>query len=598
MTILKTVSFSDCFSYGSHNQIHLDQHRVSQIIGKNGVGKSSIPLILQQIMWSKNSKNIKKTDIPNRYINQGYKIQLDFQHRGEQYTLVVDRRKTLKVDLYKNGQCISAHTSTGTYKIFNQLIGLQFKTGSQLIYQHTNTSLQFLTATDSVRKKFLIQLFNFQKYSQLYQLFKSAIRQQQKSLQSIKGKVSFATQWLNKNDLSKIQLKNNFLPIPQQPLEKFQQISLIKSQMSSIQKDNNQVKNNEFLKQKLQKMHIPQPVQKIEGAQQISSKLGQVKGQLLGPKAYIQKISKLQDKCPTCQQPITKDFKQQLLRQHKQKVASLQNLINQSQKQLLNIKTNNQLYNNYVSKKRQMQALQQKINYQLNSQLKSIQSMNNQVSNINAEIEKIKSIISQNTKYNMQLQKHNARVSMIQQQSYKMKGIIQQYSQQVSNISDRLQGLQVLRKSFSPSGLIAYKIQNAIQDLQQQTNKYLSQLSQGRFTLQFIAVNDKLNVQITDHGKQINILALSSGQLARVNIATLLGIRKLMTSISKAKLNVLFLDQVISVLDDQGKQKLVQMLLKQTQLNIFLVSHGWQHPLVNKIQVEKHNQISQLVQYG
>jgi DNA repair exonuclease SbcCD ATPase subunit len=89
-------------------------------------------------------------------------------------------------------------------------------------------------------------------------------------------------------------------------------------------------------------------------------------------------------------------------------------------------------------------------------------------------------------------------------------------------------------------------------------------------------------------------LALSSGELARVNTSTLLAIRKLMSSISTSKINVLFLDEVINVLDDQGKEKLVEVLLQEEDLNTYLVSHGWTHPLLDKIEVIKSSNISRL----
>ena len=91
----------------------------------------------------------------------------------------------------------------------------------------------------------------------------------------------------------------------------------------------------------------------------------------------------------------------------------------------------------------------------------------------------------------------------------------------------------------------------------------------------------------------MDILALSSGELARVNTATLLAIRKLMSSISSSKINTLFLDEVINVLDDQGREKLVELLLGET-LNTYIVSHGWTHPLLEKIEVIKEDNISRL----
>ena len=88
------------------------------------------------------------------------------------------------------------------------------------------------------------------------------------------------------------------------------------------------------------------------------------------------------------------------------------------------------------------------------------------------------------------------------------------------------------------------------------TNDYLSraEFSDGRFSTNFVVENDKLNVEVSDNGNIIDILALSSGELARVNIATLVAIRKLMTSISRSQINVLFLDEVNQALDEQGKE--------------------------------------------
>jgi DNA repair exonuclease SbcCD ATPase subunit len=141
---------------------------------------------------------------------------------------------------------------------------------------------------------------------------------------------------------------------------------------------------------------------------------------------------------------------------------------------------------------------------------------------------------------------------------------------------------------------VAYKIENLVKDLEDLVNQYLSELSDGRFGLEFVVSNDKLNVVISDEGRDIDILALSSGELARVNTSTLLAIRKLMSTLSKSRINVLFLDEVIGVLDDEGREKLIEVLLKERSLNTFLVSHGWSHPLLTKINVVKQNKTSRL----
>ena len=59
MITLKRRKWNNCFSYGDNNELDLDSNNVTQIIGKNGMGKSSIPLIIEEVLYNKNSKVIK-----------------------------------------------------------------------------------------------------------------------------------------------------------------------------------------------------------------------------------------------------------------------------------------------------------------------------------------------------------------------------------------------------------------------------------------------------------------------------------------------------------------------------------------------------------
>ena len=101
MITLKKLKWSNCFSYGPNNELDLDDNTVTQIIGTNGMGKSSIPLIIEEVLYNKNSKGIKKADIPNRYINKGYNISLNFEKDGNDYNVIVDRKTNIKVVLEK-----------------------------------------------------------------------------------------------------------------------------------------------------------------------------------------------------------------------------------------------------------------------------------------------------------------------------------------------------------------------------------------------------------------------------------------------------------------------------------------------------------------
>ena len=197
MITLKKLQWSNCFSYGPDNEIDLDDTTVTQIIGTNGMGKSSIPLIIEEALYNKNSKGIKKADIPNRYINDGYSITLSFTKDEDRYEIDITRKSTIKVKLLKNGTDISSHTATNTYKSIQELIGVDFKTFSQIVYQNTNASLQFLTATDTNRKKFLIDLLHLDNYVALFETFKSSARTSALEIAKLTGEVEMVEKWLD-----------------------------------------------------------------------------------------------------------------------------------------------------------------------------------------------------------------------------------------------------------------------------------------------------------------------------------------------------------------------------------------------------------------
>ena len=125
-----------------------------------------------------------------------------FTKDEDTYVVSIDRKTSIKVKLEKNGEDISSHTATNTYKTIQSIIGVDFKTFAQLVYQNTNASLQFLTATDANRKKFLIDLLHLEKYVELFELFKSASKEVTSTSNTIAGKLATVEKWLEENKLS------------------------------------------------------------------------------------------------------------------------------------------------------------------------------------------------------------------------------------------------------------------------------------------------------------------------------------------------------------------------------------------------------------
>ena len=596
MITLKKLKWNNCFSYGEDNILDLNDSTVTQLVGTNGAGKSSIPLILEEVLFNKNSKGIKKADIANRINNKGYDISLDFDVNGDEYKIEVNRRASIKCKLFKNSEDISSHTATNTYKTVEEVLGLDFKTFTQIVYQNTNTSLQFLTATDTNRKKFLIDLLQLEKYVDYFEIFKEKSRVLSGEVSHIQGKLDTIIKWLDDNNLEAPTILPK-LDLPKISENDLEQLSSLQLEFKNISEINRKINQNNFYKTELAGIDLSK--YKNEGNHLLESRQNYDKDlEELGKwqSVYNSEVFEgtSEDICPTCGQEVDQDLLDEIYQREEEKHNQAFNYIKKIQDTIRHKKKVNEQIDEKQKEERRWKELFNSIDQTLPAEIKDADELQRKIEMLAEKIDNEQKELEYIINENESRERHNTRLQVIQEQIGEFKKELKTHENKLEEVKDMLGSIDILKKAFSTNGLLAYKIENLVKDLEELTNEYLAELSDGRFNLQFVVLNDKLNVEIDDNGKAVEILALSAGELARVNTSTLLAIRKLMSSISKSRINVLFLDEVTNVLDEVGKEKMVEILLGEENLNTYIVSHGWTHPLLSKIEVIKENEISRL----
>ena len=595
MITLQTLKWDNCFSYGSGNELQLDDNTVTQILGTNGMGKSSIPLIIEEALYNKNSKGIKKADIPNRYVNDGYNISLSFTKDDDSYQITVNRKTNIKVKLEKNGTDISSHTATNTYKSLQEILGVDFKTFSQLVYQNTNASLQFLTATDANRKKFLIDLLHLEKYVELFEVFKAASREVSNTSSTIAGKLATVEKWLETNKLT----DTSILPMLDLEIDTSKDEEALRYWMTekeNISEKNKKIRENNQYKTMLDRIDIgaiSSSTVSWESYDDLQEELGSLQAVATGAQRTLDRLEKISDECPTCGQSIDVSSEKAMIEGEREKRDEAHGKAMKIRPQIQEIKANNEIFEQNQKAQKEWEDLYRSYDKSLPTNILEESEVDSKIAELKSILSEARTQLAENAAENERRTRLNTRIQVIQEQTAEFVEQQEEYDGKLAGNQKLEADLEVLKKSFSTNGLLAYKIENLVGELEELANEYLAELSDGRFTLEFVVSNDKLNVQITDNGNVVDILALSSGELARVNTATLIAIRRLMSSISKSKINVLFLDEVISVLDDAGKERIVEVLLRE-DMNTYLVSHGWSHPLLEKIEVVKDGNTSVL----
>lgn len=591
--VLKSIEWDNCFSFGAKNSIDLSSEPLTQIIAPNGYGKSSIPLIMEEVLYNKNSKGVKKSDIPNRLLDGSYTVKLAFTVDNDSYLVSTERSSNIKVRLFKNGEDISSHTATNTFKQIEELIGIDFKTFQQLVYQSTNSSLAFLTATDTARKKFLIDLFDLSEYTRLFELFKEAAKSLGTEVSTLEGKIDTINKWIKNNS----ELNLEYMPIldiPDRP-DFSSEIGDLSSKISNVEEINTKIMRNESLKNKLKQINIDELKEHDlveQSYDEYQHEIGTLQSSKTAADTVLKKLKGLEDKCPTCLQDIDRNFYDDLILENTTISSQASGRIEILTSAIEQIKSENKLIASIKTKIAEYERLEQQVDLSLGTSFLDASDLENDLQEIKNKLAVATAHINQLTAANNEALKHNSKIDIYLEQNEKFAADLKEAKEHIWELTDKYKNLEVLKKAFSTNGLIAYKLENLVKDLEVFTNEYLAELSDGRFTIEFSISSDKLNVIVTDEGKEISINAPSSGEMARINISTLLAIRKLMSGISKNTINVLFLDEVISVLDDYGREQLVEVLLREEGLNTFLVSHSWTHPLVDKLVIKKKDGVS------
>ncbi len=591
------LEWSHAFSYGANNSIDLSKEPLIQLVGKNGHGKSSIALILEEVLYNKNSKGTKKARVLNRYSgSKSYTITLSFEKDRDQYKIKTVRGSTQSVELTKNGKDISSHTSTATYKQIEEIIGYDHKTFCQIVYQSNAFSLEFLKATDTTRKKFLIDLLRLNRYTDISEDIKADVKSVDNDVKLLNMKLGSIDSWLSKYADTDLKLQS-LISVPDQPTELRQQLVHKKEQLRNLADTNNKIRiNNKYIEllNEIDVQIISAPTTDIVS---LKVKEGELANKQKSLRNVINNTGPILTKCPSCGQTVDNSHKATMLEEAKISLP----LIEERRKEVLaaikeaeeEVKNYNTALNNITTWERYSASIDRNLSPILIEQAEveaDIRSLESSISAVN------KSIDGANA-HNLAVETHNARVKVVLEQLEQMQEDKKVLSAQLAQVQGRLSTLQILAKTFSPTGFIAYKIESLVKDLEKLTNKYLTDISDGRFQIQFsVSASDKLDVLVTDNGEDVDIADLSNGELARVNISTLLAIRSLMQALSNVRSNLLILDETIENLDAFGKDKLVEVLFKEEALNTVLISHSFTHPLITKVEIVKEKRISRILE--
>ena len=608
MITLNKLSISNMFSYGQNNEIDLSSNKITQLTAPNGSGKSSIALILQELLYSKNIKSIKKADILNRYVKEDtWSGKIDFTVENKNYTVEVKRTKNQsKVKFYQQNNSkiidLTEHKILDTYKKIQELIGLDFEIFSQLTYQSSTDLLEFLRATDTNRKKFLINLFNLEKYPNIGEVVKLKLSESEKQSFKLDGELKSVKDFL---DNTFIENKKSLFEIPIINEEKRNQLARAQNKIDEYESLCKKIdKNNLYIKEREElnfDVFLSEPkkiTQVYDNQKEFNEEATALSINQKNLKDALANLD-ITDECYACGQSIDntqaiylKANLEENLFKNRSRGSDIDVGLIQIENEIKEYENTVQKWENNKKDIEKFEQLSQFIDTTIFTTYPDFNTLKNEVQVLQDEL-KIQETQRENAiEHNEKIKSHNIKVDTLIEQKRYFLARQELLNNDTLNLKLKIKNLNILRKAFSTTGIVAFKLENLTKELETVINDYLSDLSDGQFQVIFRLLGEKLNIVVINNGQESPIETVSGGEFSRIQTAVLLAIRNVLSKIGGNYINLLFLDEITCVLDEAGKEKLIDILQEEDNLNIFLISHDFTHPLIDKINIIKDNNIS------
>jgi exonuclease SbcC len=137
-----------------------------------------------------------------------------------------------------------------------------------------------------------------------------------------------------------------------------------------------------------------------------------------------------------------------------------------------------------------------------------------------------------------------------------------------------------LKNAFSKNGIPAMVIEAAIPELEEEANRLLRRMTEGRMVLRFDTQREKktggvaetFDIWISDELGTRDYSMYSGGEAFRINFAIRVAISQLLARRAGAQLRTLFIDEGFGTHDEMGRERLVEAIIAiQDEFDLLIV---------------------------
>lgn len=557
MVLFKYVKWKNFLSTGNYfNEINLQSHAVSVIVGKNGAGKSTMLDAICFCLFNKGFRNVPKGNFVNSINNSEQETEVGFSIGKKEY-IVRRGTKPSFFEIYVNGIILDQVSNVRDHQSYLEktVLHLNWKSFTQVVMLGSAIHHPFMQLPTGSRREIIEDLLDLKIFSIMKSLLKDKFDVLKHDIENLNTEISSLESEIElEKTYKKKSTQDNTERIKKDKLEIKKTKEIISKELEAIKILKEDLDSRDEVSLKKSLSNIQKKTQELNRLEQ------QIDIKIQNLETDIHFFGE-NDKCPTCKQEMKESWKKDIIIEKKNKIIETRKGV-----ELLTEKTTELDINKVdtLTKISEIDDIRKRINAHKNT-----------IFSYEKFIEKLQSDID-----DLISNKH----------SIKTKDIKIQENTLANKISDKDKLLE-LRDIYNiasvllkDNGIKANVIKQYIPIINSSINKYLSYMD---FFVKFNLDENFEETIKSRHLDNFKYYNFSEGEKQRINLSILFAWRDVSKKKNSMSTNLLILDEIFdSAMDIDGSDAFIKIIKSLTNQNVFIITH--KQEIADKLESDKN----------
>jgi len=544
MIIFQKIRYKNFLSTGNNfTEIDLTRHKTTLVVGQNGSGKSTMLDALSFGLFGKAHRKIGKTQLINSVNGKGSLVEVEFKIGAAQFKVVRGDRP-VKFEIWKNGEMINQSSHSKEYQrvLEQNILKLNHKSFHQVVVLGSSNFVPFMQLNPHNRRLVIEDLLDIGVFSKMNQLLKEEVTHIKDKLKDVSYQIDLTK---NKVDTQKKYITDVKKITDEAITYKETQISTKRNQIDSLETENSQLSKDIEGKQD----NIQNELNQLHNRKQ---SLLQYNAQFKQQMASVVKDAKFYEEnetCPTCDQDIDSERRDEKLSTAKSKAKELQSAMGKLAEESDQVEQSISTTNDALSEIRDKQS--------------SLHSNIQQINRLQGEIGDLRKDIAGSA---------TADLKAAEEELENIKSHLSSLMDDKMRSNEEYSYKSAIAEMLKDTGIKTKIIKQYLPVMNKLVNQYLQVLD---FYVHF-NLDEEFNETIRSrHTDDFTYDSFSEGEKQRIDLSLLFTWRQIAKMKNSVATNLLMLDETFdSSLDHEGVDNLLKILYTLgDDTNIFIISH-------------------------